>query len=135
MIRDPLTVYLVVRGPLGMSPGKIASQAFQAAQRLLEEEWTLEQTMLLEDWRREGTCTVTRIAETEQVFERVRWEIEGSVMIDEGETEVLPNTATLFASLPIRRSRAPSILKHKRIPLLQAKHHACNQCWESSNDN
>lgn len=64
-VQDNLACYLIVNGPLGMSAGKIATQAFQrlqeacAADRCGEDE-----RATLRFWKTNGTRTITRIAET-----------------------------------------------------------------------
>lgn len=118
-----LAVYLVVNGPLGMSAGKVAAQAFQAAQRLYQaaraEGACPEQLAALARWEREGTRTITRLAETAHVFTRVCEEVPGVVMVDEGLTEVAPDSPTVFASWPIPYARPPRPLRHRRCPLLR----------------
>lgn len=118
--RDPLAVYLVVCGPLGMSTGKIAAQAFQACQRLYAaaaDDPELQDA--LAEWEAEGTRTCTRLAETQHVFDRLCDEVPGAVMVDEGLNEVEPDTATVFASWPMRRSALPTALRHKRCATMR----------------
>lgn len=99
-----------------MSAGKIAAQSFQAAQRLLDSgQWAAE----LVRWQREGTCTRVRIAQTPAVFARACRELPGVLMVDEGVTEVEPDSATCFATAPLE-DPLPQILSHKRMPVLNA---------------
>ncbi|WP_217925147.1 peptidyl-tRNA hydrolase [Miltoncostaea oceani] len=118
-----LAVYLVVNGPLEMSTGKIAAQAFQAAQRLFRAashpDCPLHLIEALRAWEAEGTRTITRVAQTAHVFSRVVAEVEGVVMVDEGLTEVEPGSVTVFASWPIPMGDAPRALRHRRCPLLR----------------
>lgn len=116
---DILSVYLIVNGPLGMSAGKIAAQAFQVSLLLLAEgRENAQLAARLIDWNRQGWRTVVRIAETPAVFERVVAEVEGVTLCDEGLTEVETGAATIFASWPYRRGDAPKVLSHKKVPLL-----------------
>lgn len=119
---DELAVYLVVNGPLGMSAGKIAAQAFQAAQRLFAAAPAAgpAERAALTRWQSQGTRTITRVAETPHVFERVCAEVPGVVMVDEGLTEVEPDSATIFASWPLVYRNPPRALRHRRCPLLRA---------------
>lgn len=127
-------VYLVVNGPLGMTPGKIAAQTFQACERLYVETRRLEQRVvdhlgipssrawtatkqILLDWEKH-TTTIALVATTPKMFKRVCAEVPGVVMVDEGHTEVPPGSATVFASWPIRRADAPKLLSNAKIPLL-----------------
>jgi peptidyl-tRNA hydrolase len=118
--RDPLAVYLVVNGALGMSAGKIAAQSFQAAQRLLRQaEGDSELAGAIAEWEAEGTRTCTRLAKTQHVFDRLVAEVPGALMVDEGMTEVEPGSATCFASAPVRRSALPRMLRHKAIAVMR----------------
>lgn len=102
-----------------MSAGKIAAQSFQAAQRLFAAAMKdSDLAALLERWQTQGTCTRTRIALSPAVFERACRELPGTLMIDEGVTEVEPGSATIFATAPL--IELPRILRHKRVPVLNA---------------
>lgn len=120
--QDALAVYLVVNGPLGMSAGKIAAQAFQACQRLYRHsQHDPDLADALRQWEAEGTRTCTRLAQTPHVFERICREVDGATMIDEGLTEVQPDSPTVFASVPLRRSQSPAALRHKRCQTLRTE--------------
>lgn len=111
---------LVVNGSLGMNAGKIASQAFQAARlmlRTLEQDGSPQIRELLERWERDGTRTICRVAETAAVFDRVCREASGVVFVDEGVYGCEPDSPTVFAAFPHRRSERPQVLSHKRVQL------------------
>jgi peptidyl-tRNA hydrolase len=104
-----------------MSAGKIAAQCFQAAQRLFARASSpseRELQGLLSRWQELGTLTICRIAQTPHVFERALAELDGALMVDEGVNEVAPGSPTVFATVPLDVRSAPSILRHKRMPLL-----------------
>lgn len=104
-----------------MSAGKIAAQSFQAAQRLFASaEVDPNLADLLERWKAGGTCTKTRIALSSAVFERACRELPGVLMVDEGVTEVEPDSPTCYATFPLNETEVPRILRHKRIPVLNA---------------
>lgn len=119
-----LAVYLIINGSLEMSAGKIAAQCFQVAQRLLRAAEAPETdpnlVAALADWERQGTRTITRIALSETLFERVCHDLDGVLMVDEGLTEVPANSATVFATWPLRRGELPRMLRHRSVPLLDA---------------
>jgi peptidyl-tRNA hydrolase len=115
---DVLAVVIVVNGSLGMTPGKIAAQAFQGCLALLATARTSEQRDALEAWKRQGRRTIVRVADTPGLFQRVLDEVGGVVLRDEGLTEVEDGTATIFCSYPHRRADTPKILTHKRVGLL-----------------
>lgn len=103
-----------------MSVGKVAAQAFQAAQRLFAAAGKdAELAHLLRQWQEEGTRTCTRIALSQAVFDRACRELSGVLMVDEGMNEVNPDTATCFATAPL--VELPQILRHKRMPVLNAE--------------
>lgn len=122
---DTLRVYLIVNGPLGMSPGKIAAQSFQACERLHrcivriegEDGQSFEIRQAIRKWKAH-TTTIAKVATTPKMFKRVCADIPGVIMIDEGYTEVPAGSPTVFASWPMRQVDAPALLNNKKIPLL-----------------
>jgi peptidyl-tRNA hydrolase len=118
-------VYIVFNGPLGMSPGKMTAQAFQLAERLFRAADSYDVPMgervdhlqRVGAWRKH-TTTITRVAKTPTMWERVKAEVEGVVMVDEGYTEVEPGSETCFASWPMLVGDAPKILSNAKVPLL-----------------
>jgi peptidyl-tRNA hydrolase len=118
---DPTCLYLVVNGALepAMGPGKIAAQTFQAAMWLFTHpEIGEEQRDALAAWQAEGARTVVRIARTPALWERVKNEVPGVLLLDEGLTEVAHGAETVFCAWPTRRSAASRLFSHKKIPLL-----------------
>lgn len=115
-------MYLVVNGPLAMSAGKIASQAFQVCERMLRAAarpgFDSGLRSLLDAWVEQGTRTICRVAETPTTFERVCREVPGVTLVDEGIYGCPPASATIHAAWPTRRQSTPPMLKHKRVPLL-----------------
>ena len=114
-------IYIVINGPLGMSTGKIAAQTFQVFERLSSEIVAVGNEQACErfyrDWR-EHTTTIVRVAKTPMMWERVKAEVGGVVMVDEGYTEVDPGTETCFASWPLLLAEVPKILSNAKVPLL-----------------
>jgi peptidyl-tRNA hydrolase len=114
-------VVLVFNGPLKMSPGKMAAQAFQACERIFDEmhaeglEHVRERVYA---WR-EHTTTIARVAKTTAMFDRVCAEVPGVVMVDEGFTEVDPDTPTVFASWPAAKTEEHKLLSNAKVQLLR----------------
>jgi peptidyl-tRNA hydrolase len=103
-------VLAAARGGLGMSRGKMTGQAIQVAARATEESrWA--------GWF-PWTTTIVRAATTERVWERVKDECEGYLMVDEGYTEVEPGTETCFLTRPYLRDQVPAILRNAKCPLM-----------------
>jgi peptidyl-tRNA hydrolase len=116
---DVLAVVVVVNGSLGMTPGKVAAQAFQGCLALLAlAAGDPDLSDQIKQWIGQGRRTITRVAETPGLFQRVIDEVDGVVLRDEGLTEVEDGAATLFCSVPHRRGDTPKILTHKRVGLL-----------------
>lgn len=123
-----LAVHAIINGPLGMSPGKIAAQTFQACQRLYAASRNNELLAArLQQWEQCGTKTVIHRAQTERAFQRLCEEAPyGVLMIDEGINEIAPNSPTIWASWPCSRQEQPRILANKQIKLWlpkTAEHH------------
>lgn len=132
--RDPAdiySVYVVLNGSLGMTPGKAAAQSFHIG-------WVLNEVMRDEieqndigwgsrttaDWERrylvwmqEGRRVVTRLAETPYIWERAKAECDGWLTKDEGMTEVEHGSETAMVTIPYLRTEIPKILHHKRLQL------------------
>lgn len=122
---DTICVTVIVNGSLGMSPGKIAAKAFQAALTWAGENGAVsemgpvpELTDALMAWWAQGSRVVVRVAETEAVFERACRELPGVVQRDEGLTEVPDGARCVLVVDPMRRGDMPPILRHKRLQLL-----------------
>ena len=124
---EVISVYVVVNGSLGMSPGKIAAQVFHATrlwkdylhkQKFLRTEPWVGEGASVPAWENQGCRVVTRLAETEHLFNRVMKEIDGVGMQDEGLTEVPYGSWTVFITRPFTRANAPRLLHNKRIQLL-----------------
>jgi Peptidyl-tRNA hydrolase PTH2 len=109
-----LSVYVVLNGSLGMTPGKAAAMAFHCG-------WLVGYVMgtdpNMASWRSQGRRVVTRLAETEAVFERVKRECDGYVQRDEGMTEVDHGAEVAVVTVPYRRDMIPTVLTHKKVQL------------------
>jgi peptidyl-tRNA hydrolase len=119
---DVLSVYVVLNGSLGMTPGKAASQAFHVgwlARYMLNHAYVgdAEGTALWRAWEGQGRRVVVRLAETANVFKRAVAECDGMVQRDEGLTEVDAGSATALVTVPYARADAPKVLSHKRLQL------------------
>lgn len=111
---DILSVYVVINGPLGMSPGKTAAQTFHAGRRFEQVRG-----MRTDAWYGQGKRVVVRVAETPHIFQRV---VDECAILwgqrDEGLTEVPHGAITCVVTAPYVRSEVPQILRHKRCQLL-----------------
>lgn len=110
--RDALPEICIVVAPLGLSPGKLVGQAFQAAVRGLAGR---SEFALWTEWHAAGTRTIVRFAKTPAIFDRVCKEVPGFTMCDEGFTEVEPETTTLFVSVPFLHCDRPKVLDNKKL--------------------
>lgn len=126
----------------GMSRGKMTGQAVQVTARsasALRGMWVtgIEHMSLLErrmdEWSK-WTTTITRLATTEAVWERVCDECEGQVMVDEGYTEVEPGTPTCLLTWPLLRDEMPRILSNAKVPLLGDDDDAMLRAFLAGND-
>jgi len=119
---DILSVYVVLNGSLGMTPGKAAAMAFHCGWLVgnvfpdvsAQDLDTLVDVM---EWEKQGRRVVTRLAETIATFERVKRECDGYVQRDEGMTEVDHGAEVAFVTFPLRRDAIPTVLTHKKVQL------------------
>lgn len=112
---DVLSVYVVLNGSLGMSPGKMAAMAFHCGWQV--GVVSAEGAPGYAAWTQQGRRVVTRVAETPHVFGRVIVECLGYTQRDEGLTEVEHGAIVAFVTVPYRRRFVPRILTHKRCQL------------------
>jgi peptidyl-tRNA hydrolase len=113
---DILSVYVILNGSLGMTPGKAAAMAFHCGW-LTNEAISQLEPLAYQAWIFQGRRVVTRLAETEAVFERVKRECEGYVQRDEGMTEVDHGAEVAVVTIPYRRDTIPKVLTHKKVQL------------------
>lgn len=122
---DPLVVYLVVRGSLGMSAGKVAAQCGHAVQMLLLAYGDLErrapdlepvEATRLQDTREwlGGIYRKVVLTADDAAWEAIKNELDGFLVRDVGLTEVASGAETAMALWPVRKSQA-----HKRIRRLR----------------
>lgn len=119
---DIWSVYVVMNGSLGMSPGKMAAQAFHTGYLVgctVSQQYDLpEHYRDFEEWAKQGRRVRVRIAETPHVFDRVCNECIGASQQDEGLTEVERGSITAFVSVPYLPADTPKILSHKKVQSL-----------------
>jgi hypothetical protein len=119
---DILSVYVVLNGSLGMTPGKAAAMAFHCGWlvgNVFPRDAMVDAALYarLYEWGAQGRRVVTRLAETTATFERVKRECHGYVQRDEGMTEVDHGAEVAFVTFPLRRDEIPTVLTHKKVQL------------------
>lgn len=129
MTKDPAVMYLIVNSALGMSPGKIAAQVGHAVEELLLEmvdykeglQWTEDEDYAREArravghwdaYKKDGTTKI--ILKAEKEWEELR-KLADIVVIDEGRTEIPPNSETVLGFFPVRKSNVPELLKQLKL--------------------
>jgi peptidyl-tRNA hydrolase len=125
---DPLIVYLVVRESLNMSIGKTSAQCGHAIQLLMQSYFDLHFSFPKHDtdaklrrviyWLRKDLPgkyrkVVCRADEKEWV--KLKEELEHTVVIDSGLTEIEPNSETVLVFWPMYRSERTKTLKRLRL--------------------
>lgn len=117
-------VVLVVAGHLNLDPGKLLGQAFQACYRAYryadDRSYDLDgaRRCTWEGWFQAGTRTIVKVTKNEAIFWRIRAELPGTVMQDEGFTDVLPGTVTMYVCGPFLHKDRPKLLDNKKLRLL-----------------
>lgn len=126
---DGTYMYLVVNGALGMSSGKIAAQCGHAVQQLMTAYYEQRnvpayeerlngfmEVRAFEHWLRDP-AKVVLIAQDEE-WAGLHSMLERKVLIvDEGRTEVQPDSQTVIGFWPMYKSKQPYQLK--RLQLLK----------------
>lgn len=112
---DVLSVYVVLNGALGMTPGKSAAMAYHCGYQVGAVATSGDVSFA--EWIQQGRRVVMRVAETPHVFARVLEECLGYTQRDEGLTEVEHGSIVAFVTIPYRRDSIPRILTHKRCQL------------------
>jgi peptidyl-tRNA hydrolase len=123
---DPLVVYLIVRGSLNMSTGKIGAQCGHGIQKLLVYYFTIKNIIVerdeqeaifwdnTSDWMDADSRKVSLIADDKE-FERIKEDYPDHFLVkDNGITEVEPGSETLICLRPIFKSKRSKTLKRLR---------------------
>ena len=110
---------LIVRRDLNMSPGKIAAQCVHAGQRFLMTGLDTEPEDF-QEWKATGeTIVVLGCGSSLELLDLWAQAKESNlaahVMVDEGRTEVAPNTNTCLAIGPACSDRIDPITRHLRL--------------------
>lgn len=118
-----LVMYLVVKKSLGMSAGKVGAQCGHAVEMLLTEYFrdprgddtpTVRRIEAMSSWLCESRVKVVLGADDaawDELVESVGAAgIRGVVVIDEGRTEIAPDSATVVGLWPFKRCDSPSVV-------------------------
>lgn len=118
---------LIVRRDLKMSPGKAAAQCAHAAQQFLLQEMehhgTCAEMIFTRDyqsWQKDGETIVVLGCENDLELldlwaQAQRDNLPAYVMVDQGRTEIAPNTNTCLAIGPADSSHIDQITGHLRL--------------------
>jgi peptidyl-tRNA hydrolase len=118
------TIYYVVNSALKMSKGKIAAQCCHVNTdiiRMLEHQSKFPR--IYREWKKTGETTVVLKANNEEfnaIFEQFRDKKTDSsfrepimkYQVDEGRTEVEPDTITVLGFTPIYKDNAPECIRN-----------------------
>jgi peptidyl-tRNA hydrolase, PTH2 family len=107
---------IVIRTDLGMSPGKVAAQACHAS----IEAYKKAQHTDIDQWERNGTTKIILSCNSENDLLRlyqasVGAELAGSLICDEGRTEVKPGTLTCLGIGPAPSNRIDAITRNLQL--------------------
>jgi PTH2 family peptidyl-tRNA hydrolase len=117
-ISKELRIYLIVNDSLNMSPGKIAAQCGHAVQELIDK--TISNNFLLGFKYIDCSKIFTKIvlkASKEEWNQLLESKIlySHSIIIDDGRTEVLPNSQTVIGIGPITKNNAKQLVGHLKL--------------------
>lgn len=120
---EEYVMYIVVREDLGMSVGKVAAQVGHAVQKVMEDEredvplqdlTASSRHFRIREWRKGSSTKIIKGADAKE-FEKVKDLQDTYLIVDEGRTEIEPNTETVIAVCPMHRKNTPGILKRLRL--------------------
>lgn len=114
IINDEYAMYIIINGDLNMSPGKIASQVGhvteQIAERIIKtiyESESIEDKLLLLAFRKytkNGRKKVI-LKGNQKGLEELKKGKDAEFIIDEGRTEIEPNSLTVVGFLPSNQNK------------------------------
>lgn len=123
---DPIIMYFIVRKSLNMSAGKVAAQCAHAAQMLLLQYFDFLQSIrndsinesdiikfaIFKRWLDTSFRKVVLSADDKE-FSKIETGFSESIVtvIDNGLTEVEPQTKTVIGVFPLLKSECPKIIK------------------------
>ena len=111
---EEIVMYIVVRNDLNMSPGKVAAQVGHGVELALGmgrrhyPQWTPV----------DSPCAKIVLQANETEIKDLIYEFSPNIIakvIDEGRTEVPPNTMTVIAFVPARRGSIQNDVKHLKL--------------------
>lgn len=125
--QDPMVMYLIVREELNMSIGKLCAQIGHAVQFGMETWWSLEnivnddyqdyteeQLILWERYQEWGRTSYTKVSlrADDKEWAKLKLQLKDyKIVIDNGKTELSPNTETVMVVFPMLKSERPKLLK------------------------
>ncbi len=118
---EEIVMYFLARKDLKMSPGKLAAQVGHGVQYVLTRlQYTESQEEDLTLWKAGSSAKIVLAVESLAQFTQLKETLAASpipyaVVIDEGRTEIEPNTETLLALSALPRSRAVPLVGY--LPL------------------
>lgn len=132
MDKDPLVQYIVVRESLGMGSGKVGSQVGHAVQLLIQTALARQVTYAYKSfatavdgtdpivrevwaWLNDGSSAKIVLGADEKEWAKVKALSPPVIVIDEGRTEIPPNSETVISFWPLRKSTAPRLLRRLRM--------------------
>ena len=118
---NPIVMYLVVRESLNMSPGKTAAQVGHAVQYLCEmiasPVFESYKSVIFDAWNNSWHRKVVLKAD-EKEWEKLKADVllsDRVIVVDQGLTELNPNTETVMGFLPMLKSNCPKLIKRLQV--------------------
>lgn len=120
---DEIVMYIVVNSDIKMSKGKTAAQVAHGAVRAASraDKWVGPH----DDWVKwlgaysgftgSQTKIILKAPEAAMRALNSQYEEETVLILDEGRTEIAPGTPTVLAFIPMKKSKAPSLLANCKL--------------------
>ncbi len=120
-MEDPCVMYIVVNKSLNMSPGKIAAQVGHLTEKLaldaIHQCFGQLAGRMDKIWLQYLNTGTTKIVKSANSEEWLSLKEKGGccVIVDEGRTEVPPNSETVLGFFPMYKSEVPEIIRSLRL--------------------
>ena len=113
-MNNETVMYLIVRNDLGMSPGKVAAQVGHGVELALANGRRFSPQWMPTDLPCAKIVLQANYDEIETIYFGIGAH-KATLVIDEGRTEVPPNSITVLAMVPAPKSEFSEQLKHLRL--------------------
>ena len=117
LVEEPYVMYIIVNKSLPMRSGKIASQVGHAVQKITEYCMTKEKKIWSYYCSNNYAKIILKINDENKLLEILNElkHIHKSYAVDEGRTQIEPNSLTAIGFIPMQKKDVPECLKKLKL--------------------